>query len=285
MVSRIRSVFICPIVKRRLKLTGILGTLSILPREIRDKIYELVSTFGPHEPRTLRTGLLRTSRVLHDESKQALFTFNEFHISINQVYEQDSEEDQDLNRRYEFGFCFARRHFESLTDTSGWVMDIDAKLPGSMLRLVKKWHLSIGDWFGIKNTDIQSANPEDTEYKSGISSGKSLLMAIEEALTVLKHCQQVHHLVVNITLIAAKPGRAKLLLSSIMTLRNIRSTEIMVEGRSWPNVWRLNLCYGRYMARIIALPDDAPIPKYACDHGKEEDGFGCETIFRTDSEI
>jgi hypothetical protein len=137
-----------------------------------------------------------------------------------------------------------------------------------MLKLVRNWQLHVGTEIAhnITKLDIEPTKPEGKFLKH-------LSTALDEALTILKQCQQVHRLKVEIELRESFPENTELLLRPIIALRNIRHTEVRVHGSSLfgQNYWWLKESYGRYMALVMALPEGAEIPEYTCDSDAEEE--------------
>lgn len=134
------------------------------------------------------------------------------------------------------------------------------------LRHMQLIHLRIGTHWGIREYDIVPANsqtvsgPERPTYKG-------LVKVVEEVCEKLKECHQIHILRVSVRSIEKTPGKIEKVMDPIRKLRGIKQTNTVVfamQEDRWVD-WNLKGSYGRYLNRIMAMPEGTKAPKYVGD--------------------
>jgi hypothetical protein len=245
------------------KLTGALGTLSKLPREIRDKIYGFalyidVCESYIHRPcHYPRIGLLQASRQFYDEAIVTLYSTNEFKIFVMEVFPPN---DSWGFMQHSYRIEFSHAGYRPVSDDNPYAV----KLSADMLKYTREWQLVVGPLEGICETDMVPTKPKAT-------NGEYLFDALAEICSFLGQCAQIHRLSVGFEVHQNTPGSTKLILDRIMTLRNVRRTELNVSSSETFDGWMLKESYSSYMSRTMALPEGVEAPEYDDNEGKTED--------------
>jgi hypothetical protein len=263
---------------RKLIMSLTTGTLSLLPREVRDKIYSFVFDFTtPRSPRELpppfsmsckdkphpaRTSLLLASRRIHSEAQIVLYQVNEFGIWIDYDYQSNRDNKSIMGRpgyRVDFGLQEGNKEMQE---------DCFFKEPPKMemLRHMQLIHLQVGTHGGIRECDIVPtkrqtvSGPERPTYRS-------LVEVVGEICEKLKECHQIHVLRVSIRSIEKTPGSVERVMDPIRSLRRIKQTNTVVfamQEDQWVD-WNMKGSYGRYMNKIMAMPEGTVAPRYVGD--------------------
>jgi hypothetical protein len=269
---------------RTLRYFLIAGTLSLLPREIRDKVYTNVLDFAAPQRRAetrspsslpqpefkapllrttlLRTALLQTSKYIHAEAEIVLYQVNEFGIWIDYDY-NDNKDNRSIMARWEY-----RVDYGLQVDYLKYQEDCFMKKPPKkeILRHMQWMHLQIGTHCGIKEYDIVPtkrqtlSGPERPTYKS-------LAHTVEEICEELKACHQIHCLRVSLRSVEETPGSIGKVMEPLQRLRGIKKTNAVVAAMREDRYveWHLRASYRQYMNDIMTLAEGTEAPKYVHD--------------------
>lgn len=139
-------------------------------------------------------------------------------------------------------------------------------IPFDMVPHMQHIHLAIGGFAGLSEQDIvgpmyQSiSGPERPTYVT-------LLKIVEDVCALLKSCHQIHMMRISIRSIEEQPGSIEKVMDPIRKLRRIKHSQTVVwsmQDDRWVD-WNLRSSYGRYLDKILALPEGVKAPKYVGD--------------------
>ena len=223
-----------------------------------------------------RTSLLLASRRIHSEAQIVLYQVNEIGICIDYDYESNRDNISIMGRPgYRAAFGLPGRYTKRERD------DFFKNSPTmEMFRHMQLIHLQVGAYGGITEDDIVPAKrqrvsgPERPAYRS-------LVEVVKDVCGKLKECHQIHVLRVSVRSIESKPGSVEKVMDPIRSLRRIRRTTPVVfamQDDKWVD-WNLKGSYGRYMNKIMALPEGTTAPKYVGD--EQEPNQNDRNIFDT----
>ncbi|KUJ23755.1 uncharacterized protein LY89DRAFT_1956 [Mollisia scopiformis] len=276
------------------------GTLSTLPIELRERIYGLVVDLNEpipvdsdlanpsdpyaHHPNCTcsrsvtkkksppKLGLLLVSKAIHNETRIVLFRVNDWNIEV--------EDDND-------GSFIKSEPNVSIMGRSGWMMQFShgsmrsksefTPLQTAALDRDNMWaelrsvHVSVGaprayGGGGIREYDIL---PWKRQTRPGPErpSFVPLLKVIDNICDLLGNCRQLHMLRISIRSIEKIPGSIELVLHPFRQLRRVKKTSVVcmgIQDDMWVD-WNLKGSYGRYLDKILGMPDGAKAPKYVGD--------------------
>jgi hypothetical protein len=249
--------------------TASLGTLAVLPREIRDRIYTYTLDQGPfcpkEGPRRPRnpTALVRASRAIHAEAIIVLYLVNEFAIIIE--YDHDIPDNRSIMSTR--GYTMSVKHYSS------FFTKYTPPVPPArhMLRYMRQVVLDIGGILAINEFDIV---PAQFQTLSGPQrpAFRSLLDVVEETCALLNGC--VRLLSMNVTLMSNDdvPGSVDLVLAHLLRLRGIPNSNFLVGTHPYTGCrgWSLKPGYLKHLSSAVALPAGAATPKFTVTKEKFE---------------
>ena len=174
--------------------------------------------------------------------------------------------------KYRFGLCEYGKDREQ---------GIIEPIPWDMLPYVQRIFLSAGagaqEGSGIRESDIVPCKSQ-TRLGPERPGFRSLLSVVEEVCGVLRMCRKIHLLRVSLRSVERTPGSMEMVLAPIRKLRTIGRTHLTVYSMQkdrWVD-WNLKGSYGRYLNRVMALPEGTEAPRYVGDErepGQSEDGI------------
>ncbi|KAE8446316.1 hypothetical protein EG329_012063 [Mollisiaceae sp. DMI_Dod_QoI] len=281
-----------------------LGTLSALPFELRERIYGLALDFDealspmeinpslkepPFEPHChhpdcicalpgknkspFKISLLLVSKAIYTEARLVLFRVNEFKIEV----------DQDPPAR---GTSLANPNI-SIMGLPGWSMSFSqgfgahksvfSRLQTAALDRDNIWpelrfiHVNVGSGQGFPGGGVKEYDilPWKRQTRSGPErpSFMPLLKVVNDVCELLKKCKQLHILRITLRSIEKTPGSIEMVLDPLRQLRGVKKTSTVCMGMQddmWVD-WNLKGSYGRYLSKILALPEGVQAPKYVGD--------------------
>ncbi|KAH8598338.1 hypothetical protein B0O99DRAFT_684373 [Bisporella sp. PMI_857] len=265
-----------------------LGTLALLPREIRDRIYSYVlnldttpkcycEVHGTHNDHEQPIAILLTSCRIYSEALPCLYQTNDFGIWID--YDEahfccNKSIMQKLGYKLTFGLM-----------PKGPRMPQHFDIPQSMIKHLQSLSLYVGTIGGITEYDIV---PTKRQTISGPErpSYIPLLKAVNQACQLLEGCLSIHQLKVVVAAMSKNPGSIEMVMDPIGKLRGVKKCVIGIysmQPDQWLD-WELKKSYRVYMAQIMGMPKGAIAPSYIPDenNGQTEKGIfelvGCRSI-------
>lgn len=261
------------------------GALSVLPRELRDRIYSLALDFNID--RTLessfcsepirhdhRLGILMVSKRIHGEAKIAFFQTNEFVFLVDHACLKSRENRSVMG---EPGFTLQIGHNDIYHSKEGRNASIE-KIPYDMIPHMQNVHVTVGGFKGLRESDIVGFEHQSV-YGPERPTYVPLMMLVHEVCALLRSCHQLHMLRISIRSIEDTPGSIEIVMDPIRKLRRIKRTRMVVwsmQEDRWVD-WNLRGSYGRYVDRILALPESVEAPTYVGD--EKEPNISEDSIF------
>ncbi|TAQ83152.1 hypothetical protein B7494_g8522, partial [Chlorociboria aeruginascens] len=269
-----------------------LGTLSILPREVRDRIYSFLLNLRlnslpkpkfsgrfPARRRTARlphgAALLRVSKQIHLEASKILYQINDFTFWIDYDISDRNNKSMMGTRGWEFniGFNEEERIEYEVAHADLFMRNI----PYESLRFIRYLNLEIATTEGVRESDIVPVSktlmgPERPAFKA-------LPEVLEKVCTILRGCLQLHDLSITIRSGEKRPKSIRSLLAPLLQLRDIRKVQINVyhAKAEMGYTWYLNLEYATYLEKVLMLAEGVKTPKYEIEGremlGRDEDFF------------
>lgn len=153
-----------------------------------------------------------------------------------------------------------------------------SKIPYDMIPHMHNVHLTVGGFKGLSESDIVGPRHQSV-YGPERATYVPLMTVIQKVCGLLKSCYQLHMLRISIRSIEEIPGSIKVVMDPIRKLRRIKRSKTIVwsmQEDHWV-VWNLKESYGRYINRILALPEGVEAPKYVGD--EKEPNMSEDSIF------
>jgi hypothetical protein len=213
-----------------------------------------------HQVHVPRTGILFTSKRIHEEAKRAFFQTNEFLFFI----EIDCSSPANRSIMGLRGWNFAVGRYEPYRSRELGRQAFYLKPPLDMIPFMRHVQVVVGPHGGFIEQHIvpivELAGPERPQYNR-------LLDMIEEVAQLLRSCRHIHSFRLSIRSSERLPGSTQKLLEPFLRLRGIKNSSFTVwsiQPCKWV-YWTIRPCFARYLREVVSLPEGVKAPDYVSD--------------------